>query len=207
LPTQTEFIAFAKAQFIAFTNGNFKKFHFSSKIILVSYKLKIANESVHRIRWRVPVTSMLGFNKMDIKFKEWEFSPSMASITNPSILLQESNDPVSVYILAFEANNNSNNFSVVEFFYEDSGLFKLHKAHINPYIKKLTPGKIYFCENSPAGNGHDKDHWLVVFDQSVYEIIGFNAAAHTIVAESSTDAIIKFIKSPNGNATQDATRL
>ncbi len=140
---------------------------------------------------------------MDVKFKEWELSPPMASVTNPAILLQEASEPVGVYILAFEADDNSKNFSVVEFFYEDSGLFKLHQAHIDPYIKRLAPGKIYFCENSPAGNGYDRDHWLAVFDQSMYEIVGSHVAVHTVVAESSTDAIVKFINSPRNNIVPD----
>jgi len=119
----------------------------------------------------------------------------MASITTPAILLQESEYPVGTYILAYEASNNSNEFSIIEFFFEDSGLFKLHNDHINPYKKKLLPGKIYFCKNSPEGTGHDTFHWLVAFEKSVYEVIGFNAATHTVLAKSSTDAIIKFISS------------
>jgi len=54
---------------------------------------------------------------MDNNFKEWELSPSMASITTPAILLQESEYPVGTYILAYEASNNSNEFSIIEFFF------------------------------------------------------------------------------------------
>ena len=115
--------------------------------------------------------------------------PTVEKYVNATCLLQEPIDPIASHLIAYKTPEN--NYSVVEFFYEDSGVFNRYIQHTGPRPYGIVELGFYELVNSTESS--DGSHYLAVFDCVVYEILCISFQYKLVSADSELNAISKYL--------------